>query len=75
MIYLSILHNVNKEVDLPVNDQGLHNFEYRLFGGTRDLNLPEEADDLHIPHEIVFEGTHKGTTKKSSQCIICNTIN
>ena len=64
-------NGMDKEVDLPVNDQGLHNFEYRFFGGTRDLNLPEASDDLHIPNEIVFEGSHKGTTKKPSQCISC----
>ncbi|MBW1636823.1 MAG: hypothetical protein JRJ68_11185, partial [Deltaproteobacteria bacterium] len=64
-------NGMDKEVDLPVNDQGLHNFEYRLFGGTRDLNLPEAADDLHIPHEVIFEGSHKGTTKKPSQYIVC----
>lgn len=62
---------MDKEVDMPVNDQGLHTFEYRLFGGIRDLGLPEEATDFHIPHEIVFEGSHKGSTKKPFQTIVC----
>jgi len=64
-------NGMNEEVDLPVNDQGLHNFEYRLFGGTRDLKLPEASDDLHIPHEIVFEGSHKGSNKKPIQIVSC----
>ena len=62
---------MKKEIDKQATDIGIHKFEYRIFGGTRDLCLPEAADDLHIPHEIVWEGTRTGSTKKAKQFFDC----
>lgn len=64
-------NGMKQEIDKATTDAGIHNFEYRLYAGTRDLTLPEAADDLHIPHEIVWEGTRRGTTRKHKTLFEC----